>query len=79
MIFKIDEDKFLIYNEDKTTKEISKESLTTAVSKPQSLPTISDKELLEWARLNHPLVKIKEQLDIDLKDKQSLLEEINKL
>lgn len=78
-IFKLDDDKYLVYSDDGLTQEVSKSELVDQLSKDITLPLPSNDELLEWAKHNHPIVKNNEILRASMQDKQDLLDAINAL
>ena len=77
--FLMDKDTYLIYKDDKTTEEVSKVELEKAVSVEPVVPEITDKELLEWAKINHPFFKIEDSLVKIIADKQEVLDSINNI
>ena len=78
-LFKLDDDKYLVYSDDGSTQEISKSELKGQLSKNIILPIPSDEELLDWAKQNHPIIKNNEILRASMQAKQELLDTINAL
>lgn len=80
-IFNLINDTYLIYNADGTTEEIVKSALESEVNTFNAgiQPVPTDKELLKWAKENHPTVIINKTFSENAGKKQLILDEINKI